>query len=76
MLSKGFEPVFKGLLKGLINHPAPRIRSGAQTYLRLKLGIRFFQKMKNRRFWTQLAVSRFFQLAIYTVWHAEFESAV
>ena len=32
--------------------------------------------MKNRRFWTQLEVSRRFQLAIYTVWHVEFESAV
>ena len=31
--------------------------------------------MKNRRFWTQLEVSKRFQLAIYTVWHVEFESA-
>ncbi len=40
------------------------------------LQMSFKNKIKNQRFWTKLEVSRRFQLAIYTVFDVEFESAV
>ena len=67
---------FSGICWDLLGFCYDWLRSVAQSYLRLKLGIRFVQKMENRRFWIKVLVSRRFQPVPTRIFHVEFDFAL